>query len=191
MELFINDIKYSRPLFVFALKAEAGREFNDCNVIFTGIGKVNATYELTRAIQKYQPDIVINLGTAGGFGLKRGDVVCCNQFVQRDMDVTPLGFEKFVTPFEESSVVLSYGITLDHLKTAVCGTGDCFEINHNTNLYNVVDMEAYALAKVCKAENLPFLCLKYISDVADDNAVSDWNEEVKLASNKLRKILFQ
>lgn len=187
----INDKIYQNPLFVFALKAEAGTLFSKFQTVFTGIGKVNATYRLLKAIQNYQPDIIINLGTAGGFGLKKGEIVCCTDFVQRDMDVTPLGFEKFVTPFEENiSVVLSYGISKNGIKKAVCGSGDCFEINHTTSLYQVVDMEAYALAKVSKTENIPFLCLKYISDGADDNAATDWKEEVKLASEKLKMVLF-
>lgn len=188
----INDKIYQNPLFVFALKAEAGTFFSEFQTVFTGIGKVNATYRLLKAIQHYQPDIIINLGTAGGFGLKKGEIICCTDFVQRDMDVTPLGFEKFVTPFEENKpVVLSYGISKNGIKKAVCGSGDCFEINHTTSLYQVVDMEAYALAKVSKAENIPFLCLKYISDGADDNAATDWQEEVKLASEKLKTVLFQ
>ena len=51
-------------------------------------------------------------------------------------------------------------------------------------------MEAYALAKVCKEENLPFLCLKYISDGADGNAVDDWLTEVKKAAIALKSVLF-
>lgn len=189
MNLLINDILYSSPLLVFALKEESGNKFDNYNTVFTGVGKINASYKLLKGIHQFKPDIVINLGTAGGFGLKRGEVVVCNEFVQRDMDVTPLGFPKYVTPFELSNDVLRYGILLDGFKKATCGTGDCFEINHNTTAYNVVDMEAYALAKICKAEGIPFLCFKYISDGADGNAVSDWNEEVNKASNKLSEIV--
>ena len=43
---------------------------------------------------------------------------------------------------------------------------------------DVVDMEAYAIAKVCKLENIEFKCFKYISDNADDNANIDWNENL-------------
>ena len=35
---------------------------------------------------------------------------------------------------------------------------------------DVVDMEAYALAKVCKLENINFRCFKFISDNADETA---------------------
>ena len=44
---------------------------------------------------------------------------------------------------------------------------------------DLVDMESYALAKVCKLENIEFKCFKYISDNADNNAQSDWLENCK------------
>ncbi|PIE49993.1 MAG: nucleosidase [Flavobacteriales bacterium] len=185
----INGTIYKKPLLVFALESEAGRGFEGYEMLFTGIGKVNATYHLLKKIQEYRPDIIINLGTAGGFGFQKGEVICCTEFVQRDMDVSPLGFKKYQTPFSKSPIVLEYGIAKEGLKKGVCGTGDCFETEHTTNKYNVVDMEVYALAKVAKEEQIPFLCLKYISDGADDNAVTDWQEEVKLAGIALNKAL--
>jgi len=39
-------------------------------------------------------------------------------------------------------------------------------------------MEAYALAKVCKLSQIEFICFKYISDNADDNANNAWNENL-------------
>jgi hypothetical protein len=38
------------------------------------------------------------LSSAGSSEYKTGEVVCCTQFIQRDMDVTPLGFPKYKTP---------------------------------------------------------------------------------------------
>lgn len=54
------------------------------------------------------------------------------------------------------------------------------------HLYDIADMEAYALAKVCKNYNIPFVCLKFISDGADDRAGQDWKLTVKLAAQELR-----
>ena len=53
-----------------------------------------------------------------------------------------------------------------------------------------IEMEAFALAKVSKEENIPFLCLKYISDGADGGAAEDWVEQVKFAASAFRDILF-
>ena len=181
----INGIEYRNPLIVFAMKEEAGVLFNNFPRLFTGIGKINATYELTKALATNTPDIVINLGTAGSTLFNKGKVVCCHQFVQRDMEVTALGFEKFVTPFSHEKAILDFGIGLENFPLGICGTGDSFETEHNNPEYNVIDMEAYALALVCKKENIPFLCLKYISDGADGAAVEDWNIGVKKAAQAL------
>jgi adenosylhomocysteine nucleosidase len=43
-------------------------------------------------------------------------------------------------------------------------------------------MEAYALALIAKKEGIPFLCLKYISDGADNNAADDWTVLVHKAA---------
>ena len=113
----------------------------------------------------------------------------CNQFIQRDMDVMALGFQKFETPFSNGEVVLNYGLEIPNLPKGICGSGDQFEMEHNNHEYNVIEMEAYALAKVSKEENMPFLCLKYISDGADGNAVEDWQTEVKKAAIALKNAL--
>lgn len=188
-ELIISGKTYNNPVFVFAMEKEAGNEFKDLHLVFTGIGKVNAGYYLMKYLSANKPDIIINLGTAGSTAFRRGDVVCCTQFVQRDMDVSPLGIEKFKTPFSDDDVVLDYGINVDSLPKGICGTGDSFETEHNTDLYNVLDMEAYALALIAKREQVPFLCLKYISDGANDDAVEDWTQEVNKASKILREVI--
>jgi adenosylhomocysteine nucleosidase len=95
----INEKKYNNILLVFALESEAGKEFENYNKVFVGIGKVKATYNLTKAIHENNPDLIINLGTAGSTTFDRGSVVNCSRFIQRDMDVRALGFQKFETPF--------------------------------------------------------------------------------------------
>lgn len=176
-------------LLVFAMKEEAADAFQDYKCIFTGVGKVNATYALTKEIAVRQPDAIINLGTAGSTTFNRGTVVCCTNFIQRDMEVSALGFEKFQTPFEPIPIVLNNGIEIENLPLGTCGSGDQFEIEHTNCEYDVIEMEAYALAKVALQENIPFICLKYISDGADGNAVQDWSLEIKKASIALRNAL--
>ena len=188
-QITISGKTYNNPVFVFAMEKEAGNEFKDLQRVFTGIGKVNAGYFLMKYLSVNKPGIIINLGTAGSTAFRRGDVVCCTQFVQRDMDVSPLGIEKFKTPFSDDDVVLDYGMDVDDLPKGICGTGDSFETEHNTDLYNVLDMEAYALALIAKREQIPFLCLKYISDGANDDAVEDWTQEINKASKILREVI--
>lgn len=190
MSIELTDQLLQQALFVFALESEAAAEFAHCNNLFTGIGKVNAAYMLSKQIMQQRPQLIINLGSAGSSHFKKGDVVCCTRFIQRDMDVRGLGFTLYETPLSGIPPVLEYGLHYNNLPTAVCGTGDSFEMNHETTAYNVVDMEAYALALVAMKENIPFLCLKYISDGADDSAAEDWTVQVHLAAAKFKKLLF-
>ncbi|MEL1241904.1 5'-methylthioadenosine/S-adenosylhomocysteine nucleosidase family protein [Flavobacterium flavipallidum] len=171
-----NKVQFAKEnvLFVFALEMEAAAIFEKLNTLFVGVGKVNAAYELTKAIYERKPDLIINLGSAGSSRFKKGDVICCSQFVQRDMDVRGLGVEQYVTPFANIPSVLEYGFKIETLPQGICGTGDSFEMEHTETKYDVVDMEAYALATIAMKEEIPFLCLKYISDGADDNAAEDW-----------------
>jgi adenosylhomocysteine nucleosidase len=60
----LHDIPLDDILFVFALEDEAGSAFAGCNVLFTGIGKVNAAITLTKALQCRRPRLIVNLGRA-------------------------------------------------------------------------------------------------------------------------------
>lgn len=177
-------------LFVFALEAEAAEEFEGLNKLVVGVGKVNAAYGLTRAIQQRRPGLIVNLGSAGSPSFERGEVVCCTRFIQRDMDVRGLGFRLYETPFSGIHPELHYGIRLKGTREAICGTGDSFEMNHQEAGYTVLDMEAYALALVALKEGIPFLCLKYISDGADGSAAEDWTVQVHQAALSFKRLLF-
>ncbi len=182
-------IDLNTALLVFAMQEESQGHFKDYQVLHTGIGKVNASYALTKALAKNKPSMVINLGTAGSQTFPAGSVVCCSRFVQRDMDVQALGFEPFQTPFSDVPVVLQYGTTVDGLPSGICGSGDNFDTSHGITAYDLVDMEAYALALICQQEDMPFLCLKYISDGADEDASTDWAEALDNAAKALKKAL--
>lgn len=183
------NFKIQNVLFVFALEMEAAEVFNQHKSLFTGIGKVNASYQLTKAIHLNKPDLIVNLGSAGSSSFTKGDVICCTQFVQRDMDVRGLGYELYETPFSNVPTVLKYGLSMENLPVGICGTGDNFEMTHSETKYDVVDMEAYALAIIAMKEDIPFLCLKYISDGADDTAAEDWSVLVHKAALAFGEIL--
>ena len=44
-------------------------------------------------------------------------------------------------------------------------------------------MEAYAIAKVCLREDIQFLCFKFISDQANEDASNDWKEKLSFGSD--------
>jgi adenosylhomocysteine nucleosidase len=184
------DISLADTLFVFALEAEAGEVFSEVRTVFTGIGKVNAAIALTRAIQQQRPKLIVNLGSAGSQRHGKGEVVCCTRFVQRDMDVTPLGFARYETPLSNIPVLLEHGQAIPGLPVEICGSGDSFEVNHGDAPYDVVDMEAYVFALIAREEGIPFVCLKYISDDAGSDAAGDWAVQVHLAAEAFKRVLF-
>lgn len=178
-------------LLVFALREENPSAIFNNDVLYTGIGKIQATLALTKLLQQRHTDIdlIVNLGTAGSLTEPRGAVVHCRKFVQRDMDCTALGSAPFEVPFSTIPVVLEYGCAAPGLPEAICGSGDSFETQLQENIYSIVDMEAYALATVCKSFNKPFLCLKYLSDSADNDATTDWNTALEHAALALKNAL--
>jgi adenosylhomocysteine nucleosidase len=177
----------SQPLFVFALRMETQGFFDIRDTLATGVGKVQAAYALTRRVSERRPSLIVNLGTAGSALLAPGTVVCCRRFVQRDMDVTGLGFPLGVTPFSDAPRILEYGLAIAGLPDAVCGSGDSFSMSAYDQSYDVVDMEAYALAYVAKREAVPFACLKYVSDGSDAGSAADWPRALETAAKALAK----
>ncbi|MCC6289141.1 MAG: nucleosidase [Chitinophagaceae bacterium] len=187
----IQTLFQQKPLFVFALPSEAAKEFDDYNTLICGIGKLNAAYHLSKSILENKPPLIVNLGSAGSKKFSRGEVICCTGFIQRDMDVRGLGFQQYETPLSGQEPLLQYGLTLNGLHKGICGTGDSFEMAHANDDYDVIDMEAYALAYIAMKEKIPFLCLKYISDGADGMAADDWTEQVHNAAAAFKKIFTQ
>lgn len=179
----------SKPLLVFAMKEESQDVFSGYDVLYSGIGKVNAAYALTSYLKDRKPSLVVNMGTAGSRKHKGGVVVSCTSFVQRDMDVTALGFDKWKTPFSDDPVVINHGVRAAGFADGVCGSGDNFDASAGADDFDVVDMEAYALALICKREGVPFMCLKYVSDGADEAAHKDWNESLRHAAVALKDAL--
>ena len=167
-------------LIVFALKEEDDLpDYPGFIKIYTGVGKVNASYSLVKAIEKYSPDLVINLGTAGGVSLKKGDFVKCESFVQIDMNCSSLGWDRYQTPYEK----------VGSLKYPILGTSDTF-ISEKINDIDLVDMEAFALKKICDLEKINFECYKYITDECDTCSKNDWNSSIKHA-NKYYSIVME
>ena len=164
-------------LILVAIEDELKRtDLPNLQIEYIGVGKVNAAFNTLKAIQKYTPDTVINFGTAGSLDPNIKGLVEVSKFLQRDMDASPLGFEIGQTPFE-NDIEITFG-----RQGVTCGSGDKFVTSTPRLQTDIVDMEAFAIAKVCKLESIDFRCFKFISDNADNEAKNDWVENVSLGS---------
>jgi|TARA_R100000030_G_scaffold96710_1_gene85105 adenosylhomocysteine nucleosidase len=181
-----NKVMRRNILIVSALDVETQGQLEDWkphNLLITGVGKVNATYKLTKRLAvegsidyDARINLVINYGTAGSRKIKKKTLVDCTKFIQRDMDVTGLGFMRGETPFEDKPPITIESTSEFNpiARKATCGSGDNFVEDRSQYYGEVVDMEAYALAKVCHHYNVPFISFKYITDGADEQAHEDW-----------------
>lgn len=156
-------------IIVMAMPEEAPRLALRNDVFFTGVGKVNAAGVTAELIERYQPQRVINFGTAGGITVGSG-FYQVTRFVQRDMQCVELGFAPGQTPYESGGAVLDFGSA-----GLTCSTGDNFVTDPDLEIAaDLVDMESYAIAKICQRRGVDFVCYKFVSDLANDNAHQDW-----------------
>ena len=155
-------------------------------VHYSGIGKINAAFKAFEVIHKTGCKTLINLGSAGSSHFDAHSLVEVVTFVQRDMDVSPLGFAVGVTPMDdEFPAEIHVQAHFEYLAKGICGTGDSFETGIPKVACNLVDMEAYALAKVCQKLDVRLISVKYITDGANDTAHLDWEDNLLLGAQKL------
>ena len=165
-------------LILVALEAELPKEMiPSWNVVYTGVGKVNAALKGSQYVARHKPMNLVNFGTAGAFNPELRGLLEVTQFFQRDMDARDLGFALGQTPFEEAPCFSA------HRPGLSCGTGDSFVTAPTELLTDLVDMEAFALAKLAQMAGIHFSCFKYVSDQADENSPSAWKDNLANASH--------
>lgn len=148
-----------------------------------GVGKVNAAYQTADVINEYDPDLIINVGYAGGLtrAAHRGDVAVGTEYVQ--VDFIPF-FDKNRPKIAPSPPELTEKLEKEAKELDIpvykgkIATGDFFL--HSTEQKNRIikefdpiafDMESAAVAQVAAQKNVPFIALRTFSDLADDHAV--------------------
>jgi len=169
-------------------------------LIMTGVGTLNACMAAMKSIAA-GADYIINIGTAGSHTLPVGTVIQGNGYVKRDVDATLImrsiipDFPKFLMPFE-NDIVLKPKRLLNNtgLVQGLVFTGDNThghtEVNEDYPAFACVEMEAYAIAKVCIDAGIPFDSFKFISDGAGESVGEEWNQNADSIpwSNLLSKI---
>ncbi|MHA2938516.1 5'-methylthioadenosine/S-adenosylhomocysteine nucleosidase [Vibrio sp. RC27] len=184
----------------------------DVVLLQSGIGKVSAALGTTLLIDNYQPDVIINTGSAGGFAssLTMGDVVISSEVRHHDADVTAFGYEigqmagqpaAFMAD-EKLISVAEQAVKQTEDRHAVKGlicTGDVFVctpdkqafIRQNFPNAIAVEMEASAIAQTCHQFNVPFVVVRAISDVADKESPMSFDEFLPLAAQSSSEMVLK
>ena len=159
----------------------------EIKTILSGIGKANAAMNVMQAVIEFQPDFVLNIGTAGTLNHNVGDIIVSHHFVDRDMvPLVAFGLESDLVSIVPEGWQLSSYIGGNNLSgDFIVNTGDDFVTADSGIEGDVVDMEAFAEALVCRKMNLPFLSIKYVTDVVGQNSIALWEEKLADARNSL------
>jgi len=178
-----------------------------------GIGKVNSSVCTTLLIDRFKVDQLIFTGVAGGTNpnIEVGDIVISNELIEHDFDCTAFGMkhgeiprmdtsifkadEKLIKIAEKSALEL---FDKEKIYTGRIVSGDLFvaepkKINWLRETFNseCTEMEGAAVAHVCHLFKTPFVIIRSISDKANDDAKTDFQEFVKLAAKNSKKLIVE
>ena len=181
-------------LFVMAAEAEYGEHLRQrFTPLITGVGPVETAVELAAALGRLKhedmlPDLVVSLGSAGSAKLPQTEVYQASSVSYRDMDASPLGFEKGITPFLDLPAVVELTIQVPGIASASLSTGANIVSGaaYEAIDADMVDMESFAVLRACMAFNIPMIGLRGISDGAEELAhVDDWTQYLHIVDEKL------
>ena len=186
-------------------------QINDHEVVLVraGIGKVQAGVTTAFLIENFKVDAVINSGSAGGIGtgLAVGDLVLSTGAAYHDASATVFGYKPGQLPqqpqiFEAdqellqavSEVASQAGL---QVKPGLIVTGDQFvssqaQIAAIKEIYPQAlccEMEGAAVAQVAYQFDKPFLIVRAMSDVGDEDAGQSFDEFIIDAGKKSAQMI--
>ncbi|MBZ9775617.1 5'-methylthioadenosine/S-adenosylhomocysteine nucleosidase [Mesorhizobium sp. CO1-1-8] len=181
-------------LFVMAAQAEYGPHLKQLfTPLMTGVGPVEAGVRLGAELswlksQKALPDLVVSLGSAGSRTLEQTEIYQAVSVSYRDIDASPLGFEKGATPFLDLPVTVPLPFKIPDIRQATLSTGGAIITGeaYDAVTADMVDMETFACLRACQLFDIPLIGLRGISDgAADLRHVGDWTEYLEVIDEKL------
>ncbi len=209
LDALLEDIEITNEYNIFDLTFYEGMiKDNQCILVESGIGKVNAARSCQILIDNMQVDCIFNIGVAGGVdeSLKVGDIVIGERLVQHDFDITAFDHEKgyipnvgvFINCDDYLMKMASEVSKKSHLNivSGVIASGDifCTEVKMSEKINNkfkalCVEMEGASIAQVCYLSHIPFLIIRSISDVLNNDNVVVYEEFLKSSSKKVALFL--
>lgn len=183
---------------------------HDVILVKSGIGKVNAAVATTLLLTHYEPDVVLNTGSAGGFDttVDVGTVVISDEVRHHDVDVTAFQYERGQVPGQPPAYIADEKL-VNIAKSAVeeigkhpyaiglIASGDVFMSDPNrVELVKsqfpqmiAAEMEAAAVAQVCYLFHTPFVVIRALSDIAGKESSISFDEFLPLAAKHSSEIV--
>jgi adenosylhomocysteine nucleosidase len=198
MSFAVKDVAGRKVLYVMAVDAEYGPHLKGrIKPLMTGVGPVEAAVVLTRtlaelAAERALPDLVVSLGSAGAATLEQTEVYQAVSVGYRDMDASPLGFEKGATPFLDLPAVVPLPLRIPGVPEARLSTGANIVSGaaYETIDADMVEMETFAVLRACQSFGIPLIALRGISDgKAELKHVNDWTEYLHVIDEKLASVI--
>ena len=178
---------------------------NEVYTALTGVGILNAFASTTSLINEIHPDVVINIGTAGGHALEvnDGDIVVCDEAIYHGGYIMNNSYASSWNVIDETELVIKGDEKLSKLLEKVTTTpirhgktlsGDFFTkdkeiINalHSKHHHLCEDMETIAIYKVCSQKKVPAIAYRIISN--NELKGTLYEDNVYKVNEKLQRII--
>lgn len=190
----VETIAGRRVLFAMAVDAEYGPALKArFTPLMTGVGPIEAAVSVTQALAALHdhhglPDLVVSLGSAGSRTLEQTSVHQAVSVSWRDIDASPLGFPKGITPFLDLPAVVPLPLRVPGVPEATLSTGSNIVSGaaYDAIDADMVDMETFAVLRACQRFDVPLVALRGISDGADElGHVDDWTRYLHVVDERL------
>ncbi|MBO1032194.1 5'-methylthioadenosine/adenosylhomocysteine nucleosidase [Tessaracoccus sp. SD287] len=162
----------------------------DVVLVRCGIGLVNSASATVAALHRWNPDLVISVGSAGGLQgmISRGDVVASTELTYSTADAVAFGYAMGQVPgmpvsFTGDADSLAMLRDQDGVVLGPIVSGDVFVSGYllDSIMFEfpdtvAVDMESTAVAQVCHSYDVPFISIRGISDMCGVNASAEHDD---------------
>lgn len=175
--------------------------------VYSGVCKVNAAIAAQILIDRYQANILVNTGTAGGMAenVQLFDTVISEQTTYHDVagDVLTkfhpwLDDIYFASNSKLLAIARNYSSGSKHsILFGKTVTGEQFIADNKRDQINQafsplsVDMETASIAHVCYANNIPFIAVLTVTDTASHKGIENFEKNCKTASEISAEIVME
>ena len=169
-------------------------------LLCSGQGKTNSSIFTQVLIDKFSPDLVLNIGICGGISSNSSlsDIYLgkkhCHYDIRKKQSQLKFPYQLFYEA--DKDVIHSFSKHDPSLKMGIFGTGEGFVTTYKqrTSLINdfhidCVDMESASIAQCCFLNKISFLSIRIVSDKANSQAVNIGEMEQKMLMSKIFNLI--